>query len=231
MYFDTDSNPSMVHDDHHNLVCYYARQMITVDITADDEKLLDTKENKCFNVSTRATDGSSAPSKEDFWYFFSPLYFGESPVACIASPRTNEKVGQQSIEIYTFKRKYDGQPVAKRSGYFGERIYNHGIFTQNDVTGKYELFHNSKWNGKGCELDTPNKLVLSSDESGCGISYWIYSKLFATSFEFYKPGSSSPEAVLTIDEYNKSIKVTEGSDVIESICLWCALCMYLGKTI
>jgi hypothetical protein len=112
-----------------------------------------------------------------------------------------------------------------------ERIYNHGIFTQNDVTGKYELFHNSKWNGKGCELDTPNKLVLSSDESGCGISYWIYSKLFATSFEFYKPGSSSPEAVLTIDEYNKSIKVTEGSDVIESICLWCALCMYLGKTI
>jgi hypothetical protein len=113
LYFNTSSVPSKVVDGDDNLLCFYAKEVMA----ESSHKYDDAKENKLHNISTRSTSSGGLPKQEDYWYFFSPLYFGESPVACITSPQMCE--GNTMIPIFTFKRMYDGQPLANDVGYFG----------------------------------------------------------------------------------------------------------------
>ncbi|KAL7516685.1 hypothetical protein ACHAWX_001673 [Stephanocyclus meneghinianus] len=138
--FFTKSNPTTVVDENQNLICFYAKQVMSDD---NSHRRDDTKENKIHNMSTATTSNESGEIKsvfakrDDYWYFFSPLYHGESPVACITIPRLQEGTSK-IIPIYTFKRTYSGQSPANVAGYFGERIYSHGYFAQSEA-GFYQL--------------------------------------------------------------------------------------------
>ncbi len=122
--FFTKSNPTTVVDENQNLICFYAKQVMSDD---NSHRRDDMKENKIHNMSTETTsieDGGikcGFAKRDDYWYFFSPLYHGESPVACITIPRLQEGTNK-IIPIYTFKRTYSGQPPANVAGYFGGEL-------------------------------------------------------------------------------------------------------------
>lgn len=119
LYFDTESVPAKVSDKNDTLICFYAKQVMTA---YGCNEGIATKENQHLNepsaVSLDHDNDVLTKVKEDYWYFFSPLYFGESPVACITCPQWEDDRGK--ICIYTFKRMRGQQVVASSTnGYFG----------------------------------------------------------------------------------------------------------------
>jgi hypothetical protein len=124
LFFNTKSIPRKVVDENKNLICFYAKQVMSDD---NSHRRGDMKENKFHNMSPATASNESGGIKsgfakrEDYWYFFSPLYHGESPVACITLPMSQEGT-RKMIPIYTFKRTYSGQPPANVAGYFGGEL-------------------------------------------------------------------------------------------------------------
>ena len=112
----TDAVPAKVFDKNDTLICFYAKQVMTA---FDGTEITATKENQRHNEPTTVSVDNDvlAKAKENYWYFFSPLYFGESPVACMTSPQWQD--GKGIIRIYTFKRMHSQQSVSNISGYFG----------------------------------------------------------------------------------------------------------------
>ena len=124
LHISTRSNPSTVHDENGNLVCFFAKQMISMN---DQEHPRENNED-CITPPSSSSSSSIVDNiatairnqrhcKDDYYYFFSPLYFGESPVACLFVPKGG--IESDGMKLYTFKRKYEGHPVAEREGYFG----------------------------------------------------------------------------------------------------------------
>lgn len=120
LYFDNEAVPAKVFDKNDTLICFYAKQVMAA---YGCNQVIATKENQHLNepsaVSQEDDNDVLTKVKEDYWYFFSPLYFGESPVACITCPQWQGNKGK--ICIYTFKRMHGGQQVVASStnGYFG----------------------------------------------------------------------------------------------------------------
>lgn len=128
LFFDTDSVPAKIVDGSHNLICWYAKQVMEDQSikACTSTKLKIAKgvdENKAANRrnNTQPSEDISTSKTRDYWYFFSPLYFGESPVACITSPEWQNGIAKV-VSIYTFKRMNDRQQVANIDGYFGGEL-------------------------------------------------------------------------------------------------------------
>lgn len=113
LFFNKESVPAKIIDtENDNLICFYAAQVMEESWYPENKA---AKENRHHNISPSQDSVSKA---QDYWYFFSPLYIGESPVACITSPEWQDGIGKV-ISIYTFKRMDAQQPAAKIAGYFG----------------------------------------------------------------------------------------------------------------
>jgi hypothetical protein len=122
LFFNKQSVPATVVDEKGNLICFYAKQVM------EEHSINDTKENQLLD-SVNAVRSSIEPHRaadfkpQCYWYFFSPLYFGESPVACVTSSQWQYEDGAGKIvPIYTFKRMFSSQPHAKITGYFGGEL-------------------------------------------------------------------------------------------------------------
>ena len=195
-----------VYNENGKLVCFFAKQT----------------RNTCSQVENQY-----------YYYVFFPLYFGESPIACIAPQEI--KAGRNVIPLYTFKRKYDEQPQALRHGYFGERMYTHGFLTQNNTTKELEYYRFPQQASEELNLAVPY-LVGKNKETNIPslcleTSYLCPSlDLCCRNIEFHKPGIPGRHTIL-MDCISKSMRIAEGSDIIEAVCLWCAYNIHLGRKI
>ena len=126
LFFDTKNVPAKVFDDHQHVVCYYAKQVMD---KHNDSRTIPHQVSENQHPSTHVTTNqggscsgkSSTTQTKEYWYFFSPLYFGESPVACITTPEWCDGIGT-IVPMYTFKRMYSGQVSAEMDGYFGGEL-------------------------------------------------------------------------------------------------------------
>jgi hypothetical protein len=98
LFFNKQSVPATVVDEKGNLICFYAKQVM------EEHSINDTKENQLLD-SVNAVRSSIEPHRaadfkpQCYWYFFSPLYFGESPVACVTSSQW--QMAQAKLFQYT----------------------------------------------------------------------------------------------------------------------------------
>lgn len=224
-YFSTNgARPaSTVFNEHGHLVCFYAKQM----------------------AKNRSKDTTMTSDSKQYEYFFSPAYFGESPVACIVLP-ADDKAGRKTITIYTFKRKYDEQLEADTKGRFGERLYAHGVLSYDEKTNSLEYYHCPQRQKDLSTFDSVPFLVGSAhiieEECSFHIPRWLQflhmGMLHDTTdtphylttndddveddlvnVEFHKPGMPAGSHI-SVNANSKTMKVVDGSDVIEAICLW-----------
>ena len=128
-------------------------------------------------------------------------------------------------------------------------MYAHGLLKHNSHTGEYKFFHYEKSQSEDVLLsntttsttNTTPFLVSSGKNHFTSFTQWVYSTFQSTAnsssydggsstlqhVEFHEP--SYPEkSILQMNMHDGSMTVEPGCDLMESICIWCALCILLG---
>lgn len=246
LHIDIHSKPaSTVCDERGNLICFFAKQTIDRKVAMQRlGRMLPrqparsgaTRQTRAMIRSAPSSDTATLPDNS-FYYFFSPLYFGESPCACIGPPEVRS--GRTTYSVYTFKRRYDEQSAAERTGYFGERVYPHGYLTKNERTNGYEYYRcpTEQHEEETSHLSSSPFLLGTVQDAHWLQRLHLHNVPKDTScggdgrclcnIEFHRPGNVAG-SYLSADGHLMSLKVSPGSDVIENICLWCACSIFLG---